>query len=126
MGSSRRKISACIRGLGWTRRTRMLNLRAIYCSRTPIVPTARVAFPRGPGSATVAGVPAPDFVAIGHVTLDRFGDTVRPGGAALFAAVTAHRLGLSAGILTSHGDDFPLELSPPRIRVVGGPATETT
>ena len=38
---------------------------------------------------------APDFIAIGHVTLDRFGDTVRPGGAALYAAVTADRLGLS-------------------------------
>ncbi|PYM89262.1 MAG: hypothetical protein DME08_25690, partial [Candidatus Rokuibacteriota bacterium] len=61
---------------------------------------------------------APDFVAVGHVTLDHFGNDVRPGGAALFAAVTAHRLGLSAGILTSHGDDFPLGLVPPQIEVV--------
>src|SRR6266536_4855233 len=71
-------------------------------------------------------MPAPDFVAIGHVTLDRFGDAVRPGGAALFAAVTAHRLGLSAGVLTSHGDDFPLELIPPQIEVVTVPAAKTT
>ena len=56
----------------------------------------------------------PEFVAVGHVTLDRFGETVRPGGAALYAAVTAQRLGLSAAILTSHGDDFPLEPSPRR------------
>ena len=69
---------------------------------------------------------APDFVAIGHVTLDRFGDVVRPGGAALYAAVTAHRLGLSAGILTSHGDDFPLELIPSRIEVVSVAAEATT
>jgi sugar/nucleoside kinase (ribokinase family) len=69
---------------------------------------------------------APDFVAIGHVTLDRFGHATRPGGAALFAAVTAHRLGLSAGILTSHGDDFPLELIPPQIEVVSVPAATTT
>jgi sugar/nucleoside kinase (ribokinase family) len=69
---------------------------------------------------------APEFVAVGHVTLDRFGDRVRPGGAALFAAVTAHRLGLSAGILTSHGDDFPLDLIPPQIEVVSVPAAETT
>jgi sugar/nucleoside kinase (ribokinase family) len=69
---------------------------------------------------------APDFVAIGHVTLDRFGDVTRPGGAALYAAVTAHRLGLSAGILTSHGDDFPLELIPSKIEVVGVPADATT
>jgi 1D-myo-inositol 3-kinase len=71
-------------------------------------------------------VPAPDFVAIGHVTLDRFGDEVRPGGAALYAAVTADRLGLSAGILTSHAGDFPLDVIPPRIEVVSVPAPATT
>ena len=69
---------------------------------------------------------APDFVAVGHVTLDRFGDEVRPGGAALYAAVTADRLGLSAGILTSHADDFPLDLIPPRIEVVSVSAPATT
>ena len=69
---------------------------------------------------------APEFVAIGHVTLDHFGDMVRPGGAALYAAVTAARLGLSAGILTSHGDDFPLELLPPQIEIVSVPAAATT
>ncbi len=71
-------------------------------------------------------VSAPEFVAIGHVTLDRFGDVVRPGGAALYAAVAAARLGLSAGILTSHADDFPLELLPPRIELVSIPAAATT
>jgi sugar/nucleoside kinase (ribokinase family) len=71
-------------------------------------------------------VSAPDFVAIGHVTLDRIDGVTQPGGAALYAAVTAHRLGLSAGILTSHGDDFPLDLVPPRIEVVTVPAGETT
>lgn len=69
---------------------------------------------------------APDFVAVGHVTVDRFGDATRLGGAALYAAVTAHRLGLSAGILTSHGDDFPLDLIPPQIEVVGVEAGSTT
>src|SRR5437867_12273846 len=71
-------------------------------------------------------VSAPDFVAIGHVTLDRFGDAVRPGGAALYAAITAHRLGLSVGVLTSHADDFPIELLPPQIEVVGLPAQDST
>ena len=71
-------------------------------------------------------VSAPDFVAIGHVTLDHFADAIRPGGAALYAAVTADRLGLSAGILTSHADDFPLELLPPRIELVSVPARATT
>jgi 1D-myo-inositol 3-kinase len=69
---------------------------------------------------------APDFVAVGHVTLDRFGDAIRPGGSALFAAVTAHRLGLSVGLLTSHGDDFPLDVIPPKIEVVSVPAADTT
>ena len=69
---------------------------------------------------------APDFVAIGHVTLDRIGDAIRPGGAALFAAVAAHRLGLSVGLLTSHGDDFPLDLIPPKIEVVSIPAADTS
>lgn len=69
---------------------------------------------------------SPDFVAIGHVTLDRFGESTRPGGSALYAAVTAHRLGLSVGLLTSHGDDFPLEVIPPKIEVVSVPAADTT
>lgn len=69
---------------------------------------------------------APDFVAVGHVTLDRIGEATRPGGAALYAAVTAHRLGLSAGILTSHGEDFPLEVIPSKIEVVSVPAADTT
>jgi len=71
-------------------------------------------------------VSAPDFVAIGHVTLDRFGESVRPGGSALYAAVTAHRLGLSVGLLTSHAGDFPLEIIPSHIEVVTVPADETT
>jgi len=71
-------------------------------------------------------VSAPDFVAIGHVTLDRFGEATRPGGSALYAAVTAHRLGLSVGLLTSHGDDFPLDVIPPKIEVVSVPAADTT
>jgi sugar/nucleoside kinase (ribokinase family) len=74
----------------------------------------------------VTGVAAPDFVAVGHLTLDRFGDVVRPGGSALYAAITAHRLGFSAGILTSHANDYPLELLPPAIEVVSVPSPVTT
>lgn len=71
-------------------------------------------------------MPAPAFVSVGHVTLDRFPDGVRPGGSALYAAVTAHRLGLSVGLLTSHGDDFPLDAVPPQIEVVTVDAPQTT
>ena len=69
---------------------------------------------------------SPDFVAIGHITLDHFGESTRPGGSALYAAVAAHRLGLSVGLLTSHADDFPLDVIPSRIEVVSVPADETT
>jgi sugar/nucleoside kinase (ribokinase family) len=71
-------------------------------------------------------VSAPDFVAVGHVTLDHFGEVTRPGGAALYAAITAHRLGLSAAILTSHGADFPLDALPTPIEVVAVEAPATT
>ena len=69
---------------------------------------------------------APAFLAIGHVTLDRSGADAEPGGAALYAAVTAHRLGASAGILTSHAEDFPLDRLPPQIEVVSVPSRRTT
>ena len=69
---------------------------------------------------------APDFVAVGHVTLDHFGEVTRPGGAALYAAITAHRLGLSAAMLTSHAADFPLDALPTPIEVVGLAAPATT
>jgi 1D-myo-inositol 3-kinase len=69
---------------------------------------------------------APEFVVVGHVTLDRVGETVQPGGAAFYAAIAAHRLGLSVGILTSHGEDFPLDVIPPQIEVVSVPAEATT
>jgi len=71
-------------------------------------------------------VSAPAFLAIGHVTLDRSGADAEPGGAALYAAVTAHRLGASAGILTSHAEDFPLDRIPPQIEVVSVPSRRTT
>src|SRR2546421_93273 len=50
----------------------------------------------------------------------------RPRGGALHAGFPADRLGLSAGILTSHAHDFPLDLIPSRIEVVSVPAPATT
>ena len=54
------------------------------------------------------------------------GDATRPGGGALYAAITAHRLGLSVGLLTSHAADFPLDAIPSRIEVVTVDASATT
>jgi 1D-myo-inositol 3-kinase len=69
---------------------------------------------------------AVDFVAVGHVTLDRTARGVRPGGAAYYTAVTAQRLGLRVGLLTSFGADFPREALPAEIDVVNVPSARTT
>jgi 1D-myo-inositol 3-kinase len=67
-----------------------------------------------------------DFVAIGHVTLDQTPRGTRPGGAAYYTAMTAHRLGLRVGLLTSFGPDFPREAIPAGIELVNVPAECTT
>lgn len=68
----------------------------------------------------------PEFVAVGHVTLDQIGGDIRPGGTALYAALTAHRLGCSVGLLTSFGPDFPRDVFPPEFQVIQVPAPKTT
>jgi len=67
-----------------------------------------------------------DLVAVGHVTLDRLAGEIRPGGAAYYAAVAAHRLGLRVGLLTSHGPDFPEDALPAGLSVVNVNAERTT
>ena len=67
-----------------------------------------------------------DFVAVGHVTLDQTPRGSRPGGAAYYAAITAHRLGLRVGLLTSYGPDFPREALPADISVANVPSERTT
>jgi len=46
------------------------------------------------------------FVAVGHVTNDHLAEGQFPGGSALYAALTAAKLGASVRILTSFGPDF--------------------
>jgi sugar/nucleoside kinase (ribokinase family) len=67
-----------------------------------------------------------DFVAIGHVTLDETASGTRPGGAAYYAALTARRLGLRVGLLTSFGPDLPGDAIPTEIAVVNVPSAHTT
>jgi sugar/nucleoside kinase (ribokinase family) len=67
-----------------------------------------------------------DFVAVGHLTIDQTPRGRRPGGAAYYAAITAHRLGLRVGLLTSHGPDFPREVLPADVDVVNVPSARTT
>jgi sugar/nucleoside kinase (ribokinase family) len=68
----------------------------------------------------------PDFVAVGHLTVDELAAGLRPGGSALYAGLFAHRQGLRVGLLTSYGPDFPFDVLPPEIEVVGVPASATT
>jgi sugar/nucleoside kinase (ribokinase family) len=59
-----------------------------------------------------------DLVVIGHVTVDEIDRGHRPGGAAYYASMTASRLGLEVGLLTSHGPDYPVDWLPAGVEVV--------
>jgi sugar/nucleoside kinase (ribokinase family) len=67
-----------------------------------------------------------DFVAVGHVTVDQTASGTRPGGAAYYAALTAHRLGLRVGLVTSFGPDFSPALLPSDLAVTNVAAERTT
>jgi sugar/nucleoside kinase (ribokinase family) len=76
-------------------------------------------------SSRAPGEP-PDFVVVGHVTVDELPGGLRPGGSVLYAGLLAHRLGLRVGILTSQGPDFPPGVLPPEVEVVSIPAPAST
>ena len=67
-----------------------------------------------------------DLVAIGHVTFDETPSGVRPGGSAYYAALTARRLGLSVGLLTSTSSDYPLDIYPDGIHLTTVASPQTT
>jgi len=67
-----------------------------------------------------------DFVAIGHVTIDETSSGQRPGGAAYYAALTAHRLGLRTGLLTSLGPDVPPGALPADVHVANVASDRST
>src|SRR3990172_1209661 len=67
-----------------------------------------------------------DLVTIGHVTFDETPSGVRPGGSAYYAAVTARRLGLSVGLLTSLSRDYPLDIFPEGIHITTVASPQTT
>jgi sugar/nucleoside kinase (ribokinase family) len=68
----------------------------------------------------------PDFVVVGHLTLDETATGLRPGGSVLYAGLAAHRLGLRVGLLTSYGSDFPRDVLPSGIEVATVPSSATT
>ncbi len=68
-----------------------------------------------------------DYLAIGHICADLQPDgTTRLGGTALFAALTAHALGLRVGIVTACGADLDLSALPVDIALVRQPSPHTT
>jgi 1D-myo-inositol 3-kinase len=73
--------------------------------------------------------PAPDFLVIGHVTKDLRPDgSFTIGGSATFASLTAQRLGLRAGIVTSAAPGLLARLPEalPDVAVAAVPADEST
>jgi sugar/nucleoside kinase (ribokinase family) len=67
-----------------------------------------------------------DLVAVGHVTFDETPSGIRPGGSAYYAALTARRLGLRVGLLTSVAPDYNLDVLPDGIEVMVVPSPHTT
>jgi sugar/nucleoside kinase (ribokinase family) len=49
-----------------------------------------------------------EFVAVGHLAIDRHDETPTLGGAAAYSALAASRLGLSTAVITAVGPDFDL------------------
>ncbi|MBF6601008.1 MAG: ribokinase [Dehalococcoidia bacterium] len=69
----------------------------------------------------------PDFVVIGHAVRDVAPGGWRLGGTVTFAAVQAHRLGLTVGVVTAAGADLDVQAGLPFARVVQRPSSgETT
>ena len=69
---------------------------------------------------------APDFVVVGHVTRDIVADGWRPGGTPTFAAVQAHRLGYSVGVVTRTAGDVGLEDLFPFAQIIDAGSDVTT
>jgi len=70
--------------------------------------------------------PMLDYLAIGHLTVDRLATGVVPGGTVAYAATTASRLGLRAGLLTSAGEDLDWAAYLKDIEIVRVPSPVST
>ncbi len=68
-----------------------------------------------------------DYLAIGQICADLQPDgTTRLGGTALFAALTAHALGLQVGVVTACADDLDLSTLPADLAVLRQSSPRTT
>jgi 1D-myo-inositol 3-kinase len=69
---------------------------------------------------------APDFVAIGHVTHDLYGDAYVAGGCAYYGARTARALGARTGLVSVVGRDFRCDAAIADLELVLERAGDTT
>lgn len=71
---------------------------------------------------------APEYLVIGHVSRDVVDAKERPGGSVLYAGVTANRLGLRVGIVTTAEMEWIAPLLPTLggVQVVCGASDQTT
>jgi 1D-myo-inositol 3-kinase len=67
-----------------------------------------------------------DYLAIGHLTVDRLATGIAPGGSVTYAGIAATRLGLKAGILTSADEELNWPDFLPGIQIVRTPSPATT
>ena len=68
----------------------------------------------------------PEFITIGHVTYDIYPGEKIIGGSAAYSSLTAHKLGISTGMITSKGLDFSCDGLLEGISIVGSLSRNTT
>jgi hypothetical protein len=71
-------------------------------------------------------MPPPQFVTVGHAVRDLVPGGWRLGGTITFAAVQAHKLDRSVGIVTRAGADLDLPALFPFAEIAGAVSRETT
>jgi sugar/nucleoside kinase (ribokinase family) len=76
--------------------------------------------------ATGEGSAPPQYVLLGHLTRDRIGKVERWGGTALYAGVTALRLGYRVGIVTAVSPDFELPVTLQAATLARVPSEQST
>ena len=67
-----------------------------------------------------------DYLALGHMTIDRLARGKSVGGSVAYAATTATKLGLSAGIITVADDEMDWPAWLPGVEILRQPSAATT
>jgi sugar/nucleoside kinase (ribokinase family) len=67
-----------------------------------------------------------DYLLIGHLSRDLTPDGDRLGGTAAYSALMAYALGLRVGIITSWGNEFPLEPYLGALPIISAPTESST